>query len=69
MQPRRGSGRADHWLDLGEAAEHVGLTREQIAHAVSEGDLMAIRTHPRRPGEWLILRSHLERWLEDRLSV
>jgi len=53
---------ADHWLDLVDAAELVGVTREVVAQAVLDRELRAINYHPSRPGEWLVLAVDAQLW-------
>jgi hypothetical protein len=62
MQQMTGSREPDHWLDLVDAAELVGVTREVVAQAVLHRELRAINRHPSRPGEWLVLLRDVELW-------
>ena len=55
MQQMNGRRDLDHWLDLVDAAQLVGLTREVVAQAVLDHELRAINHHPSPPGEWLVL--------------
>ena len=64
MQQMNGRRDADHWLDLVDAAELVGLTREVVAQAVLDHELRAINHHPSRPGEWLVLAVDVQLWAD-----
>jgi hypothetical protein len=64
MQQMTGSREPDHWLDLVDAAELVGVTREVVAQAVLHRELRAINRHPSRPGEWLVLAVDVQLWAE-----
>ena len=64
MQQMNGRRDADHWLDLVDAAQLVGLTREVVAQAVLDHELRAINHHPSRPGEWLVLAVDVQLWAD-----
>ena len=57
-----GRREADHWPDLVDAAQLVGVTRELVAQAVLDHELRAIDHHPGRPGEWLVLAVDVQLW-------
>jgi hypothetical protein len=64
MQQMNGRRDADHWLDLVDAAELAGVTREVVARAVLDHELRAINHHPSRPGEWLVLAVDVQLWAQ-----
>jgi hypothetical protein len=64
MQQMNGRRDADHWLDLVDAAQLVGVTREVVAQAVLDHELRAINHHPSRPGEWLVLAVDVQLWAD-----
>ena len=64
MQQMNGRRDADHWLDLVDAAQLAGVTREVVAQAVLDHELRAINHHPSRPGEWLVLAADVQLWAE-----
>ena len=45
---------SNDWLDLVDAAEHADVPYRGIVRAVTDRELTAITTHPRRPGDWLV---------------
>jgi hypothetical protein len=64
MQQMNGRRDADHWLDLVDAAQLAGVTREVVAQAVLDHELRAINHHPSRPGEWLVLAADVQLWAQ-----
>ena len=64
MQQMHGRRNPDHWLDLVDAAQLVGVTREVVAQAVLHHELRAINHHPSRPGEWLVLAVDVQLWAQ-----
>ena len=56
----------DYWLDLADVAEYAGMTRSAVLDAVAAGELTAVDSHPRRPGEWLVGMPEVQSWAQRR---
>ncbi len=53
---------SNDWLDLVDAAEHADVPYREIVRAVTDRELTAITTHPRRPGDWLVREADVDAW-------
>ena len=53
---------ADHWMDLPTAADYAGVAYCTLVDAVTNRQVRATTTHPKRPGDWMVPMIDVEHW-------
>ena len=56
----------DHWMDLAAAADFAGVSSGDLVDAVTNRQVRATTTHPRRMGDWMVPMTDVERWSRHR---
>jgi len=60
----------DHWMDLPTAADYAGVTYCILVDAVTNRQVRATTTHPKRPGDWMVPMIDVDTWTrQSRQSV
>ena len=58
-----------YWMDRPAASRYARVPQSRLLSAASQGDLDAVVTHPRRPGEWMVRMHAIDRWLREQVAL
>jgi excisionase family DNA binding protein len=51
------------WMTLDEVAEYAGVSVATVVKALAERTINGVTTHPRAPGQWMVEKTEVDRWL------
>jgi excisionase family DNA binding protein len=57
------TGRIGVWMSIEETAEYAQTSAAAVRAAIERRELNGVTTHPRGPGQWMIQRDEVDRWV------
>ena len=51
------------WMNMEEIAQYAGVGLPVVRAAIESRELNGVTTHPRNPGQWMVRRDEVDRWV------
>jgi excisionase family DNA binding protein len=52
------------WMNIEEIAQYAGISLPVVRAAIESRDLNGVTTLPQNPGQWMVRRDEVDRWVD-----